>query len=94
MTTIIYMLGSLILGFLAWGLAIGAIRGNLHLLIGSFAACAISLLFQLRDFAYHVRLENWSAIMDTIHASVLCSEIMLGVTVILAVIAIVRNKRK
>ncbi len=92
--TIFYSIGSLFLGLLAWGLAAGACLGKLRLLIGSFAACAVSILFQLCDASNLVRIEDWSALMDTIHASVLCCEIMLGVTAALSVIAIVRAKKE
>ncbi len=91
---IFYSIGSLVLGLLAWALAAAACHNKVRLLIGSYAACAVSILLQLCNSSYYVQIEDWSALMDTVHASVLCGEILLGVTAVLSVIAIVRSIRK
>lgn len=83
---------SLILGFAAWVFAITAIsKRNKHCFpFISFAACNLSLVFQILEINNRVNLGDFSAIMDTIGAVVLASAVMSSVTVILNVAALFR----
>nr|WP_240795383.1 hypothetical protein [Aquibacillus halophilus] len=84
-------LGSLVFGLIAWILpVINLIRHEKHdhkkwvtLSFMSISACAISLCFQI-FYNYHlVKIEDWSALMDTTGAVVFASTILLIVTIIL-----------
>lgn len=83
------MLGSLILGLLAWILPIINLMGRrknwVILLATSISACSISLLFQLLYAQHLVKINDWSALMDTIDASVFASKTLLVVTILLNV---------
>lgn len=85
------MLGSLVLGLIAWIFpAINIIlykkRDNKNwaiLSILSISACAISLYFQIFYNSYLVKIEDWSALMDTTGAVAFISAILLVGTIIL-----------
>ncbi len=83
------MLGSLILGLLAWILPIVNLMGYrknwVILSTASISACGISLLFQLLYAQHLVEINDWSALMDTINTSVFASKTLLIVTLILNV---------
>jgi amino acid transporter len=84
-------LGSLVLGLIAWILPVtNIIRYKKHdhrkwvtLSIMSISACAISLCFQI-FYNYHlVKIEDWSALMDTTDAVAFVAAVLLIVTIIL-----------
>ena len=88
--------GSLVLGFAAWLLPVLAIgkRDRFSLCcLGSFGCCILSLLLQLFDVTRRVNLEDWSALMDTMHAVVLAAVIMVAVMVICNLFALLRSTR-
>lgn len=84
-------LGSLMLGLIAWILPfVNLMRNEKHdrrnwvaLSILSFSACAISLCFQI-FYSYHlVKIEDWSALMDTAGAVATVAAVLLIVTILL-----------
>lgn len=84
-------IGSLVLGLIAWILpAANLMRNNREnqgnrLIIGlvSMSACVISLLFQI-IYNYHlVKVEDWSALMDTTRGVVVAATVLILVTIIL-----------
>lgn len=85
------MLGSLILGLIAWILPVisimqfkkGENKNWSTLSIFSLIACAISLYFQIYYNNYLVKIWDASALMDTVGASSFLSAVMLIVTIIL-----------
>ena len=88
--------GSLILGIIAWILPAGTLmRYDKHnyrnwaaLSIMSISACAISLCFQI-FYNYHlVKIDDWSALMDTTGAVAFVAAVLLIVTIILNAITL------
>lgn len=79
--------GSLVLGLIAWGIPIAVIcskkkkRKSSAPLISSFAACAGAVLLQLLEIEHRIFVEDWSALMDTIHAIVWATVIVWIVTI-------------
>ena len=89
-------LGSLVLGLIAWilpGVNLMWYKKKVHknwiaFSMISISACAISLCFQIL-YNYHlVRIEDWSALMDTMGAVVLAASVLLIVTIILNAITL------
>ena len=90
-------LGSLVLGLIAWILPVVNLvrygkrdqRGWIVLSMMSISACAISLCFQIL-YQYHlVKIEDWSALMDTTGAVAFVSAALLVVTIVLNTITLV-----
>jgi hypothetical protein len=87
-------IGSLLLGLIAWVLPIVSLTQNKNrkwvvFPIISISACAISLLFQL-IYNYHlVKIEDWSALMDTTGAVVFAAVVLLTGTVVLNVATLI-----
>lgn len=90
-------LGSLVLGLIAWILPVVSLmryvmrdrRNWIVLSILSISACAISLWFQIL-YQYHlVKIEDWSALMDTTSAVAFVSAALLIVTIVLNAITLV-----
>jgi len=88
--------GSLVLGLIAWILPVmNLMRYNKHeyknwiaLSFISVSACAISLCFQI-FYNYHlVKIEDWSALMDTMGAVAIVSAVLLVVTITLNAITL------
>lgn len=84
-------IGSLLLGLIAWILpVINLMRNKKHehknwgvLSVISISACAISISFQI-FYNYHlVKIEDWSALMDTTRAVVIATAVLLIFTFIL-----------
>lgn len=94
--------GSLVLGLIAWLLPvvnlvryiIGKQRNWVILSILSISACAISLCFQIFYNNHLVKIEDWSALMDTTGAVAILSAVLLVVTVILNAITLVVYRDK
>ncbi len=95
-------IGSLVLGLIAWILPIAnLVRHNKDnnknwalFSMASISACVISLCFQILYNDYLVRIEDWSALMDTSGGVVRLSLVLAVVTIVLnAITAIVYNKR-
>lgn len=95
-------LGSLLLGLLAWVLpVINLVRRDktknkswVALSVASISACAISLYLQILYQNHLVKIEDWSALMDTSNAVALVSAILLSVTVILNIIVLTADIRR
>ncbi|WP_047983206.1 hypothetical protein [Ornithinibacillus californiensis] len=87
-------IGSLLLGLMAWILPIISLtqsknRKWVTFPILSISACAISLFFQL-FYNYHlVKIEDWSALMDTTGAVVFAAVVLLTGTVVLNVATLI-----
>jgi len=90
-------LGSLVLGLIAWTLpVVNLLRSKNHnyknwvvLSLMSISACAISLCFQI-FYNYHlVKIEDWSALMDTMYAVAFAATVLLIGTIILNTINLI-----
>ncbi len=90
-------IGSLVLGLIAWILpGVNLMRSEktgdknwVTLSIISLSACAISLFFQMY-YNYHlVKIEDWSALMDTTGAVLFAAIMLLSVTIILNAITLI-----
>ena len=85
------MLGSLVLGLIAWILPsvnIGRYKINYNknwaiYSIVSISACAIAISFQVMYSNHIVQIGDWSALMDTSGTSTLLSIILLIITLVL-----------
>lgn len=66
----------------------------MFLSIGSVSACAISLCMQIFYTNHLVKIEDWSALMDTSSAVALVVTVLLAVTIILNVITLVVYGKK
>jgi len=90
-------LGSLVLGLMAWILpVVNLMRYTKHdnrnwvtLSIMSISACAISLYFQIYYGYYLIKLEDWSALMDTQGTVAFVASVLLIVTLILNAITLI-----
>ena len=84
-------LGSLVFGLIAWILPVVNLvqrnkadhRNWVVFSIVSVSACAISLCMQIFYTNHLVKLEDWSALMDTSSAVALIATILLVVTIML-----------
>jgi cytochrome c oxidase subunit 4 len=93
-------LGSFLLGLIAWVLPIinlvkrnrGKHKKWYILCLSSLCACTVSLLMQIFYTNYRIRMEDWSALMDTNKAVVLVSTVLFLVVLILNVITLVVYK--
>lgn len=95
-------LGSLVLGLVAWILpAVNLVQHNkadhrnwVVFSVASVSACAISLCMQIFYTNHLVKIEDWSALMDTSSAVALVATILLVVTIILNAITFVVHYEK
>lgn len=91
------MLGSLILGLIAWIFPVINLmlykkyenRNWAMLSFLSISACAISLCFQIFYNNHLVKIGDWSALMDTAGAVTFVSAVLLIVTIILNTITVI-----
>jgi cytochrome c oxidase subunit 4 len=89
-------LGSLVLGLIAWIFpAVYLVQHNkisskryAAFTVTSLSFCAIALCLQLFYTDHLVKIEDWSALLDTSHATALVSTLLLVVTIVLNVIAL------
>lgn len=93
------MLGSLVLGLIAWILPIMKFRRikNVNWAVQSIlslSACAISLCFQIIYNNHIVRIGDWSALMDTTGTSTILSVVLLVLTIILNAINMNVNRHR
>ncbi len=88
---------SLVLGIIAWVIPVVSLmrfkkQGHKNwaaLSIISISACATSLFFQI-FYNYHlVKIEDWSALMDTTGEVVFLAAVLLTVTLILNVMTLI-----
>ena len=95
-------LGSLILGLIAWTLpVVYLVRFNkanhknwIVFSVTSVSACAISLCMQIYYTDHLVKIEDWSALMDTSSAVAMVATLLLTVTIILNTIVLVIHYEK
>lgn len=89
-------LGSLVLGLIAWILPVVYLaqhnktshsRWAIYSLASAFA-CAISLCLQIFETNHRVKLQDWSALMDTSHWVTSVAALLLVVTIILNTITL------
>lgn len=95
--SVIYNIGSIILGIVAWasaGIAIAKSKRTQTLSAVSFVACIISLFLQLLEVSNRVNLGDYAAIEDTIRAVILAATLLIVVTIILNVVALLKYKSK
>lgn len=91
-------IGSLALGFAAWLLpGVGSgffgrrrMTGLLHML--SFSACALALVLQLFYTRYLVRIEDWSALIDTAGAVAMAGTVLLVGTIASNLALVIRHR--
>lgn len=95
--SVIYNIGSIILGIVAWasaGIAIAKSKRAQTLSAVSFVACIISLFLQFLEVSNRVNLDDYAAIEDTIRAVILAATLLIVVTIILNVVALLKYKSK
>lgn len=94
-------LGSIVFGLIAWILPVVSLvrlnksghRNRAIFSAASFCACAISLCMQVFYNDYLVKIEDWSALMDTSHAVASVSALLLAVTAVLNAITLVTRRK-
>lgn len=100
--SMIYNLGSIVLGLTAWLFGYWAIRRTILrkdikasyiCSITSFTLCILSLLLQLMEVENRVDMEDLSAIYDTINAVIFAAKTLIIVTVGLNMIAWIRIRK-
>jgi cytochrome c oxidase subunit 4 len=97
LTVGLFNVGSIALGLVAWMLPIVSLmrfkkKNNdkwAILSIMSISACAVSLFFQIVYSNHLVKIEDWSALMDTTGAVVFVSSVLLVVTFLLNLVTVV-----
>ena len=95
-------LGSLILGLVSWLLPIASLlrrskqaeSGRAIYLFLSFAACSISLLLQQYYNDHLVKIEDWSAMMDTMKAVSIAATALVIVTIALNAMTLLMTSAK
>lgn len=101
-TSMIYNLGSILLGLAAWISGYWAIkrtiiRKDIKITYAcsmiSFGLCISSLLFQILEVGNRVNMEDLSAIYDTIHAVIMAAVVLITVTFGLNIYAWIRVRR-
>jgi len=75
-----YNLGSLALGFTAWGL--GLTRKK-YSQFASFACCCAALVLQFLEIKRRCALNDWSAVNDTIGGICFAAVVLVAVTLLL-----------
>ncbi|GGB58208.1 hypothetical protein F3157_20270 [Virgibacillus dakarensis] len=95
-------IGSLVIGLIAWVLPVVNLlrsqkQGNekwVAFSIISISACAISLCFQIFSNYQLVKIEDWSALMDTGGAVAFTSAVLVIVTILLNALTLIvyRNR--
>jgi len=89
--------GSIILGLVAWVLAIIAMKQSRRshgLSVFSFSACAVSLVLRLFEVSNRIALHDYAAIEDTITAEIIAAIILVTVTIVLNAAALITAKHK
>ncbi len=86
---------SLTLGLLAWGFGTAAIKSKkdpYSYSVISFSLCAVSLCFQFIQFENLLEIRDFAAIDDTIEGVIFGAGVLIGITIVLNVIAILRKQ--
>lgn len=89
-----YHLLSLLLGLAAIVFALHSIRVRLCPVCCclSFSCCGGALLLQLLECRHLIGIGDWSALMDTTDAVLLAALSLLGITILLNILALLRRK--
>lgn len=91
-------LGSFVIGLLAWTLPILNLVNHhkrwVIVSLASMSACIVSICFQLLYNDYLVRIEDWSALMDTSQSVILLSFILATGTIFLNGITVFVYRKK
>ncbi|MFJ5761938.1 hypothetical protein ACIQAA_23035 [Neobacillus sp. NPDC093182] len=95
-------IGSLVLGLIAWVLPVVNLLRNkkqenkkwVVLSFISSSACAIAICFQIFYNYYLVKIEDWSALMDTIGAVAFASAVLIIVTIFLNALTFTLNRER
>lgn len=95
-------IGSLVFGLIAWIVPIFYIvkHNKTNLIKGltssvvSLGSCIVSLCMHIYYINYLVRIEDWSALIDTSNATVFCSTCLIVITIILNTISLIIYYRK
>lgn len=92
-------IGSLLFGLFAWGLPGFELmrekisgKRRMAVIVASFSACAIALCFQLYYNYYLVRVEDWSALMDTMLAVIYAASVLSVITIFLNTMLVVKYR--
>ena len=88
--------GSLLFGLLAWILPVAGIRrysktngkNKVYFSAFSFSACAVALCMQIFEINERVKLQDWSALMDTSGSLVKVCVVLVAVTIVLNLFAL------
>jgi len=94
-------LGSLILGLIAWIVPVISLmrikkennKNDLALSVISLSSCAISLTLQISSISQMVKIQDSTAILDTIDSTVFVSMILVAVTIILNIVHLFMYRR-
>ena len=97
--TAFYNISSFLLGLAAWilaGIAITRKKKQLasYYSLGSFGMCILSLLLQIFEVVNRVNQNDYAAIADTIHAVRFAACILVGITLVLNLVVLVKGKNK
>lgn len=95
-------IGSLVLGLIAWTLPVITLmqfrkHGNQNWVVFSMMslmACGISLSFQIIYNNHLVKIEDWSALLDTSGAVVTAASTLLIVTILLNTLTLIVYRRR
>lgn len=95
--TIVFNIGSLIIGFAALIFAFLAIASKKsqtshRLSVGSFSLCAFSLILQLLEINNRVNIRDFSAIEDTIRAVIIAAFVLVIITVAMNIVAAAKRR--
>lgn len=98
-SVVVFSVGSLLAGLIAWGIPIGMVAfsrsGNTGFAsVSSFGFALFSVAIQFFDIANEVNAGDWAAIEDTIHVLALVVVLFCAVTVFLNTILVWRSLRK
>ena len=100
--SMIYNLGSILLGLTSWLFGYWAIRRTIirkdikasyTCSMISFGLCVFSVFLQLLEVGNRVDMEDLSAIYDTINAVILAAKVLIAVTFVLNIVAWIRTKK-
>lgn len=97
MMSMVFSVGSIILGLIAIAIPFFAIRGvkfPLHSSLYSFTACTLSLLLQFYEIKNRVELNDFSAIMDTINTLCMVATVFIIVVIIINAVAMILHNRR
>jgi len=94
-----YNISSLLLGLAAWilaGIAITRKKKQLasYYSLGSFGMCILSLLLQIFEVANRVNQNDYAAIADTIYAVRFAACVLVGGTILLNLVVLLKVKNR